>query len=180
MWRMTSICLSLPQALYCTYNRTHCHELESNHIQDYDLCECPKYLSKCKDTVWSRWTKEYLRGLHERHHLKRKGDSTHPAKGDVVIIKSDDKNCAQWKLGVVIDLITGRDGVVQGAKLSTPKSVTEHPVQHLYPLELTCDMAVETAPAALNPTVPAFRPRRNAAVAARARIQELAQIDDEN
>ena len=78
-------------------------ELESNHIQDYDLCECPKYLSKCKDTVWSRWTKEYLRGLHERHHLKRKGDSTHPAKGDVVIIKSDNKNHAQWKLGVVID-----------------------------------------------------------------------------
>ena len=38
-----------------------------------------------------------------RDHLKRKGDSTHPAKGDVVIIKSDDKNHAQWKLGVVID-----------------------------------------------------------------------------
>ena len=72
------------------------------------------------------------------------------------------------------------DGVVRGAKLCTLKSVIEHLVQHLYPLELTCDMAVETAPAALNPTVPAFRPRRNAAVAARARIQELAQMDDEN
>jgi len=78
-------------------------ELESNHIQDYDLRERAKYLSKCKDAVWSHWTKEYLRGLHERHRLKRKGDSTHPAKGDVVIIKSDDKNHPQWKLGVVID-----------------------------------------------------------------------------
>ena len=56
----------------------------------------------------------------------------------------------------------------------------ERPVQHLYPLELTCDMAVETAPAALNPTGPAFRPRGNAAVAAGARIQELAEMDDEN
>ena len=53
-------------------------------------------------------------------------------------------------------------------------------VQHLYPLELTCDMAVGTAPAALNPTVQGFRPCRNAAVAAGARIQELAQMDDEN
>ena len=35
-------------------------------------------------------------------------------------------------------------------------------------------------PAALNPTVAAFRPQRNAAVAARAHIQELAQMDDEN
>ena len=72
------------------------------------------------------------------------------------------------------------DGVVRGAKLCTPKSVTVRPVQHLYPLERTCDMAVETAPAALNPTVPAFRPGRNAAVAAGARIQELAQMDDES
>ena len=155
-------------------------ELEPKHIQDYDLRKRAKYLSKCKDAVWSRWTKEYLRGLCERHRLKCKGDSTHPAKGDVVIIKSDDKKRAQWKLGVVIDLITGRDGVVRGAKLRTTKSVIERPVQHLYALELTCDMAVETAPAALNPTVPAFRPRRNAAVAAGARIQELAQMDDEN
>ena len=57
-------------------------ELEPNHIQDYDLRKCAKYLSKCKDAVWSRWTKEYLRGLRERHRLKQKGDSTHPAKGD--------------------------------------------------------------------------------------------------
>ena len=94
-------------------------ELGPKHIQDYDLRKRAKYLSKCEDALWSRWTKEYLRGLRERHRLKCKGDSTHPAKGDVVIIKSDDKNRAQWKLGVVIDLITGRDGVVRGAKLRT-------------------------------------------------------------
>ena len=87
-------------------------ELKPNHIQDYDLRKCANNLGKCKDAVWSRWTKEYLRGLWERHHLKHKGDSTHPVEGDVVIIKSDEKNRAQWKLGVVIGLITGRDGVV--------------------------------------------------------------------
>ena len=128
--------------------------------------------------MWSRWTKEYLRGLRGRHRLKHKGDNAHPAVGDVVIIKSDEKNRAQWKLGVVINLIIGRDGVVRVAKLHTPKSVIERPLQHLYPLELTCDMTM--APAALNPIVPAFRPRRNAAVAARACIQELAQTDDQD
>ena len=58
------------------------------------------------------------------------------------------------------------------------KAVIERPVQHLYFLELTCDMTM--APAALNPTVPAFRPQRNPAVAARACIQELAQTDDQD
>ena len=38
-------------------------ELEPKHIQDSDLRKRAKYLSKCKDAVWSRWTKEYLRGL---------------------------------------------------------------------------------------------------------------------
>lgn len=82
-------------------------ELEPNHIQDYDLQKRAKYLGNYKDAVWSHWTKEYLRGLQERHRLKHKGDSTHPAEGDMVIIKSEEKNRAQWKLGVVIDLITG-------------------------------------------------------------------------
>ena len=57
-------------------------ELEPKHIQDYDLRKRAKYLSKCKDAVWSTWTKEYLTGLRERHRLKQKGESTHPAKGD--------------------------------------------------------------------------------------------------
>ena len=154
--------------------------LELHHIQDYDLRKRAKYLHKCKDAVWSNWTKEYLRGLRQRHRLKHKGDSNHPVKGNVVIIKSDEKNRAKWKLGVVEDLITGRDGVVRGAKLRTPKSVMECPVQFLYALELTCNMAVEAAPPALDPTVPAFRSRRNATVDARVRIQELAQMNDED
>ena len=45
---------------------------------------------------------------------------------------------------------------------------------------LNLPVTVEAAPPALNPTAPAFRPRRNAAVAARTRIQELAQMNDED
>ena len=74
-------------------------------------------MRKCKDALWSRWTRENLRGLRERHRLKHKENSSYPSKGDVVIILSVEKNRAQWKLGVVDDLITGRDGVVRGAKL---------------------------------------------------------------
>ena len=61
-----------------------------------------------------------------------------------MIIRSDGKNLAQWKLGVVDDLTTGRDGVVRGAKLRSSKSGLERLLQHLYPLELSCDSIVET------------------------------------
>ena len=70
-----------PSSLFCIQPNV-LPELGPKHIQDYDLRKRAKYLSKCKDAVWSSWTKEYLTGLRERHRLKQKGDSTHPAKGD--------------------------------------------------------------------------------------------------
>ena len=148
-------------------------ELEPHHVQELDLRKRAKYLRKCKDALWSRWTKEYLRGLRERHRLKHKGDVAYPSKGEVVIIKSEEKNRAQWKLGVVEDLITGRDGVIRGAKLKSGKSFLERPIQHLYPLELSCDKTVQTPPVTLNADAPVYRPRRDAAAAARFRIQDI-------
>ena len=102
--------------------------LEPHPVQEHDLRKRAKYLRKCKDTLWSRWTREYLRGLRERHRLKHKGDVTYPSRGEVVIIKSEEKNRAQWKLGVVEDLITARDGVIRGAKLKSGKVHLERPI----------------------------------------------------
>jgi len=78
--------------LYCQPNMLP--ELEPHHIQETDLWKRARYLHKCKDALWSRWTREYLRGLRERHHLKHKGNSSYPSKGDVVMIRSDEKNRA--------------------------------------------------------------------------------------
>ena len=92
------------------------------------------------------------------------------AKGDVVIIKGEEKNRGLWKLGIVQELITGRDGVVRGAKLRAGRSYLERPVQHLYPMELSCDSA----------EAPVFRPSRDAAVAARARTKDAAELTDDD
>ena len=53
----------------------------------------------------------------ERDRLKNKGDVTYPSKGEVILIKSEEKNWAQWKLGIVEDLITSCNGVIGGAQL---------------------------------------------------------------
>lgn len=52
----------------------------------------------------------------------------------MAVITSDENNHAWWKLGAVEDVITGRDGVVQGVKLRIPKSVMERLVQHVHPI----------------------------------------------
>ena len=78
-----------------------------------------------------------------------------------MILKSEERNRNYWPLGIIEKLIVGRDGVVCAAKVRTRKTVLERAIQHLYPLELSCDRSNDTTP--LNPTAPPFRPRRDAA-----------------
>ena len=102
-------------------------------------CVSEQTLVKCKEAIWSRWNKEYLRSLGERHRAKREAGGDTPAVGDVVIVKTEDKNRGKWPLRIIESLIVGNDGVVRGAKLRVGKSHMERAIQQLYPLELSCD-----------------------------------------
>ena len=99
--------------------------------------------------------------------------------GDVVIINSDERNRGEWPLGIVEQLYEGKDGIVRAVKLRAGKKFMERPIQHLYPLELSCDIRsnqeTETT-AELNADATEFRPRRDAAVAARIRNQQIGEV----
>ena len=151
-------------------------ELEAHHHQEKDLRKRARFLTKCKDAVWRRWTAEYLRALRERHNQSQGTKETTLKIGDVVIIKSDEKNRAKWQLGIVHELYEGRDGVVRAVKLRAGKNFMERSPTHLYSLELSCDREAKKTQETLNPDVAPFRPRRDAAVAARQRIQDEANI----
>jgi hypothetical protein len=85
---------------------------------------------------------------------------------DVVIIQSDERSRGKWPLGVVDELYKGHDGVVRAVKLRAGKTYLERAVNHLYPLELSCDRTETKELINLNPEAASFRPRRDAAVAA--------------
>ena len=149
-------------------------EMETHHVEDSDLRKRAKFLERCKHAVWKRWTNEYVRGLRERH-VMMKGKPFTLAVGDVVIIKSDQRNRGEWPLGIVEQLYEGKDGVVRAVKLRAGKSFMERPVQHLFPLELSCDRGggQPTKSTELNVDAAEFRPTRDAAVAARLRNQMI-------
>ena len=44
---------------------TFAPELEEPHIEEKDLRKRAKYLLKCKEAMWRRWSREYLSGLRE-------------------------------------------------------------------------------------------------------------------
>lgn len=91
-------------------------ELAPYHVNERDLRKRAKFPLKTKDTMWRRWTSEYLRALRERHRLKYSNAQSSLAVGDVVIIKSVERNRNCWPLGIIEELIIGRDQVVCGAK----------------------------------------------------------------
>ena len=95
--------------------------------------------------------------------------------GNVVNIHSEEKNRGKWPLGIVEQLY----GVIRAVKLRTGKSILERPMQHLYPLEMSCDDPENVArPSQLDAQAPVFRPRRDAALAARIRFRDVLQDEE--
>jgi hypothetical protein len=159
-------------------------ELKPYHEED-NLRKRAKYLKKTKEDMWRRWTNEYMRALRERHRLKHNSRGPNISVGDVVLIKSSERNRNRWPMGIVKELIKGKDGVVRAAKLKSGRDFLERTPQHLYPLELSCDTfkrkdgenVIVQRPVELNPNAPRFMPKRHAAAEARRRIYE--QLRDE-
>jgi hypothetical protein len=50
-----------------TINPNHLPELKAYHVDEADLRKRAKHVKKCKEAVWNRWTREYIRSLREQH-----------------------------------------------------------------------------------------------------------------
>ena len=43
-----------------------------------------RYINKCKDAAWTRWKKEYLKALRERHNMLRQANEMQISLGDIL------------------------------------------------------------------------------------------------
>ena len=135
-----------------------------------------RYIKKCKESIWKRWNAEYLRALRERHNMKHKVKKMKISIGVVVLIKNADRNRRKWKIGTVDKLCYGRD-VIRAVQLRSGKSFIQRPIQHLYPLELNCDINREKEKE-LNVEAPPFRSKRTAAAVAEIGIQNTGEFEN--
>jgi hypothetical protein len=95
-------------------NPNHLPEQNDHHGEPEDLRKRAKHIHKCKEAMWNRWTKEYIRSLREQHRRAGGEQTPFPAVGEVVMIKGEKKNRNTWKLAIVTELIKGRDGIIRG------------------------------------------------------------------
>ena len=99
-------------------------EEDADGIEDRELRKRARYLKRCKDMLWNRWTGDYIKALRERHNMKHKTKNQQITEGEVVIIKNEELNRrGRWDLGIIFKLIKGRDGVVRVAKLRAGKVI---------------------------------------------------------
>jgi hypothetical protein len=98
-------------------------------------------------------------------------------RGDVVLIKGDERNRGKWKIGIIESFIVGRDGVIRGARLRAGKSHIERAMQHLFPMELSCDIypTEDIGPTHEEQEKSSERTTIAAAVEARERIANIAR-----
>ena len=82
--------------------------------------------------------------MRERHNKKKNRNVIEPAVGDLVVIKGEERNEGKWKIGIIEQLYPGQDGIVRVVRVRCVKNQIERAVQHLYPLELQCDMSEKT------------------------------------
>ncbi|CAB4041514.1 Hypothetical predicted protein [Paramuricea clavata] len=105
-----------------------------------------KHLRKILRDCWTRFRREYLNELRQMNlYRKRKTNTRGLTVGDVVLIKEDEPAPrAQWRIGRVLQLVKGRDGLVRGAKLKVlskggAQSSVHRPLQKLIPFEIVQD-----------------------------------------
>ena len=95
---------------------------EVDSEENANLQKRTRYLRCCKDILWLRWTKGYIRSLRKGHNLTHKTKELTVKVEDVVLIQSEERNRGKWNIGIVVKLVKGRDSVVRGAKLRAGKS----------------------------------------------------------
>lgn len=78
-------------------------------------------IEQLRQHFWQRWRNEYLAELQQRSKWRLK--QTEPRIGDMVVFKESNTPPLKWRLGRVLQLYPGTDGVCRVADFTTQRGV---------------------------------------------------------
>lgn len=88
-------------------------DLKESQLHRYERLE------KIRQHFWQRWQKEYLAELQQR--TKWRSNKANLNIGDMVLLAEDNAPPLSWRLGRVLRLITGSDGIARVADINTSR-----------------------------------------------------------
>lgn len=97
-----------------------------------------KYREQILEKIWKRWRHDYLMELRSAHHAKNTVKKSEFKVGDVVIIHEDKVPRHMWNLGLIKEVLIGRDNKIRSCVVKTTKgNLIRRTIQHLCNLEVS-------------------------------------------
>ena len=85
-----------------------------------------RYVQYLSNLFWRRWISLYLPELQKRQKWLK--SSSNMKVGEVVLIMNEKNTRSMWPLGVISDVVNGRDGFVRSVKIRTKSGELVRPI----------------------------------------------------
>ena len=99
----------------------------------YDLRKSFKTAQAYADMIWKRWTREYLPQWNQRSKWSKE-NVRNLKQGELVWLLDDAVKRCEYKLGCIVEVFTGSDGVVRSAGVKMAHAELKRPVVKLAPV----------------------------------------------
>ncbi|GIY33519.1 hypothetical protein CDAR_174821, partial [Caerostris darwini] len=114
----------------------HFLEIFNKVVDRETLTRRKLYQSRLLKQLWTKWKDQYLLQLRTAHNFTNPSSERNLKSGDIVLVEGPKKSKLLWDMGVVEQVIVGRDGHVRACIVRTPKGQLSRAVQLLYPFEI--------------------------------------------
>ncbi|GFV88909.1 integrase catalytic domain-containing protein [Trichonephila clavipes] len=97
--------------------------IETNRLNIYQR------LTKIVQSIWKRWSNNYLSNLQQRSKWKFEKDNARV--GDLVLIKEDNLAVNKWLIGRLIEVFPGKDNRIRVLTIKTQHGVVKRPISKI-------------------------------------------------
>ncbi|XP_063631344.1 uncharacterized protein LOC134802640 [Cydia splendana] len=97
-----------------------------NYLTRYQRVE------QLRQHFWTRWSKEYISDLQQRVKWQAAGDSL--SQNTLVLLKEDNLPPLKWRLGRIVSVFPGQDGINRVADVRTANGIVRRAFSKICPL----------------------------------------------
>ncbi|XP_068897539.1 uncharacterized protein [Tenebrio molitor] len=111
--------------------------LTSNSEPDLTLIK-ENLLSRCQRVqqvtqhFWKRWSKEHLNTLQQRNKWRQRSQEVLQA-GTPVLLKEENLHPLCWRMGVILEVHPGQDGLIRTATIKTSTGIVTRATNRICP-----------------------------------------------
>ena len=92
-----------------------------------------RYVQHLVNQFWRRWQKEYIPELMKRHKWTEMQRNIQV--GDLILLMQENTPRGLWPLGIIVEVMNGRDGLVRSVRVRTSATTLVRPITKIVLLE---------------------------------------------